>query len=296
MAQSVPFFSIIIPTYARPCALLRCLQAMTRLTYPLEAFEVIVVDDGSPQSVAQVVAEFRPKLHLTLLTQPNAGPATARNIGAAHAQGQFLAFTDDDCEPHPDWLTQFARTLSRKPDCVVGGRTRCALPANLYAMASQLMVAYLMGQGTFFASNNLGISAETFHQLNGFDHSFPLAAAEDRDLCDRLQQHSVDFYYIDQAIVDHTHRLTLRSFWQQQFNYGQGAYHYHQHRANRQGTTKTSIEPLAFYINLILYPMRENRQRPLLKSLLLVGLFIVAQAANVAGFCTSYRRTSIAFA
>ncbi len=91
MTKAFPSFSVIIPTYQRPEQLGTCLSALTELDYPSDRFEIIVVDDGSPVSPEPVVASFRDRLNLTLLTQPNSGPASARNTGAAHAKGEFLA-------------------------------------------------------------------------------------------------------------------------------------------------------------------------------------------------------------
>jgi glycosyltransferase involved in cell wall biosynthesis len=92
MEQKQPFFSIIIPTYGRPNQLEVCLNSLSRVDYPSNCFEVIVVDDGSETPPEAVVANFRDQISITLLIQPNSGPASARNTGAAHAKGEFLAF------------------------------------------------------------------------------------------------------------------------------------------------------------------------------------------------------------
>ena len=115
MKQDQPFFSIIVPTYNRPRQLADCLRALSALDYPRRRFEVIVVDDGSASPLAEVVAPFHPLFRLTLVTQDNAGPAAARNTGAALAQGEFLAFTDDDCLPSGRWLTCPGGALCRGP-------------------------------------------------------------------------------------------------------------------------------------------------------------------------------------
>ncbi|MBA2450110.1 MAG: glycosyltransferase family 2 protein, partial [Chloroflexi bacterium] len=143
MAHELPAFSIVVPTYNRPRQLADCLQALAGLDYPRERFEVIVVDDGSATSLEPVVERFREKLSLTLIRQPNAGPAAARNVGAARASGQFLAFTDDDCRPSPDWLEAFAKSFGPRPDAALGGRTLNALPANAYSTATQLLLEYV---------------------------------------------------------------------------------------------------------------------------------------------------------
>ncbi len=118
MRKDQPTFSIIVPAHNRPDKLAKCLNALTSLSYPSDCFEVIVVDDGSTLPLEPVVAPFAVSSNIILLRQPNAGPATARNFGATKAKGTFLAFTDDDCAPSPDWLNvlanQFAKTHSNQ--------------------------------------------------------------------------------------------------------------------------------------------------------------------------------------
>ena len=97
-------FSIIIPTHNRPSHLAACLESIVHQTYPSSLYEVIVIDDGSKTAIAPVVSKFHDRVNLILLTQLNQGPASARNTGAAKARGRYLAFTDDDCSPAPDWL------------------------------------------------------------------------------------------------------------------------------------------------------------------------------------------------
>jgi glycosyltransferase involved in cell wall biosynthesis len=138
-----PIFSIVVPTYQRPGQLAACLQSLTYLDYSRADFEVIVVDDGSAMPTDKVVQPFRDQLEVVLLRQANAGPAAARNTGAARARGTFLAFTDDDCTPAPQWLQALAKHFATSPDYAIGGQTHNALPANPYATASQLLISYL---------------------------------------------------------------------------------------------------------------------------------------------------------
>lgn len=286
MGHQLPFFSIVIPTYNRPDRLAICLQSIAEIDYPRDRFEVIVVDDGSQMSLDSVVKPFQDCLDITLLKQPNAGPATARNRGAERAKGQFLAFTDDDCMPTSDWLNHLASRFTIEPDCLIGGLTINALPDNLYSTASQKLIDYLYEyynakpeESRFFASNNLALSTELFHKIGGFDTSYPRAAAEDREFCDRWLNSGYAMIYAPEVLIYHAHKLTFRSFWRQHFNYGRGAFFFHQMRSQPKLTQK-SREPLSFYLNLLLYPFAEKLTP---RSLLLSFLFVLSQVATTAG-------------
>ena len=287
MNQKQPFFSIIIPTYRRPRQLAACLHSLAQLEYSRDSLEVIVVDDGSEALPQAVIRPFRDKLDVTLLAQSHAGPAPARNAGAKRAKGGFLAFTDDDCCPAPDWLKTLAVHFSRDPDCMIGGRTMNALPDNPYSSASQLLIDYLYSyynadadHARFLTSNNLALAADRFRAIGGFDTTFAGAAAEDREFCDRWLFHGYRLMYAPEATVYHAHVLTFRTFWRQHFWYGRGAFLFHRIRA-RRGASRVKVEPLAFYRNLLRYPLSHARGA---QALLLASLLAWAQAANVAGF------------
>ncbi|MCU0526510.1 MAG: glycosyltransferase [Elainella sp. Prado103] len=280
-------FSIVIPTYNRPDRLRLCLAAISQLNYPFDRFEVIVVDDGSPTLLHPIVEPFQAQLQLTLLRQVNAGPASARNAGAMLAKGEFLVFTDDDCTPTPTWLTAFQAQFGITPTDLLGGQTLNALPQNLCSTASQILIDYLYGYynrndrtAHFFASNNFALPTALFRVLGGFNTAFPLAAGEDREFCDRWLHQGYAMTYVPQAQIYHAHRLNLQTFWRQHFNYGRGAFCFHQLRSQRYQET-IKVEALPFYLNLLTYPFLTASPivAPLLSSLLLLS-----QIANVMGF------------
>lgn len=292
--MSFPFFSVVVPTYNRPKQLARCLSALNQLDYPRDRYQVLIVDDGSAEPLDTVVAPFQEAVDIILLRQANAGPAAARNAGVQRAAGDYIAFTDDDCMPSPDWLSQLAVAFAAYPDAMVGGRTLNALPENLYSAASQALIDYLYEyyddatQGTFFASNNIAMARSHFLSIGGFDVSFPLAAAEDRNLCDCWQQAGYPMHYAPTVTIQHAHALSLHSFWQQHFGYGRGAFCFHQVRAKRTAQ-RIKVEPLTFYTRLLTYPLRQGKvpteasgltRSPLRMS----GLFFLSQVATTVGF------------
>lgn len=282
----VPFISIVIPTYNRPAQLSACLQACARLDYPRDCFEVIVVDDGGTAALDNVVAQFHGVLALKLLRQTNAGPGTARNRGASAARGDFVAFTDDDCSPAPEWLRALAAHFATAPECAVGGQTLNALTHNLYSTASQHLIAYLFSYyncearaARFCPSNNLAFPTRLFLAIGGFDATYRWAAAEDRELCDRWLHEGHRMVYAADAVVYHAHELTLRTFLHQHFRYGRGAFYFHRNRA-RRGQRRVNAEPAAFYFNMLCYPLVDAKR---VDTLIVTLLLVVTQVAHVAG-------------
>lgn len=284
--NAVPLISVIVPTYNRPGPLAACLRAIVAQDYPAERFEVVVVDDGSPTSPAALIDQLDGRVCVRLLRQARRGPAAARNAGAAAARGQLLAFTDDDCQPHAGWLRALRGRLAAAPNALVGGRTRNALPENRFAEASQLLVGFIYdyynrpGRAHFFTSNNIAVSRERFLAVGGFDASYPRAAAEDRDFCERWQLAGNPVVYAPEAVIDHAHALTLRRFWRQHFNYGRGAFHFHLGRA-RRNQKPLQVEPAHFYLDLLRAPLQHHALAAALPLVVLMGL---SQVANTAGF------------
>jgi GT2 family glycosyltransferase len=278
------FFSVIIPTYNRPHQIQSCLESLTQLEYPRDRFEVIVMDDGSDQPLDQVVAPFHNQLNLRLIRQQNAGPAAARNHAAQHANGKYLAFTDDDCKPATDWLKALEACFATAPDQIVGGQTKNALPDNPYSTTSQNIISMgyahynaVPDQARFFASNNMVVPADRFRELGGFDESF--TTSEDRELCDRWLHQGYRMTYAPEVVIYHAHPMTLRSFWKQHFSYGQGAFRFHQTRAEK-GWGNFQIEG-NYYLNLLKYPFVNQQGK---QGLQLTLVLFVSQVANAAGF------------
>jgi GT2 family glycosyltransferase len=281
-------FSIVVPTRDRPEQLLWGLEAFAALRYPREEFEVIVVNDGGAMPPERMLAPLAERIQLTLLTQENTGPGRARNLGAQRARGEYLAFTDDDCAPTPDWLTALDQAFRHAPEALVGGRTINVVEGHLCSEASQLLIEYLYGyyNGTvdrganFFASNNLALSASAFRALHGFAPSFGLAAGEDRDLCARWRLAGGRFQYAPNAVVRHAHVLTLATFARQHFGYGRGAYKFRVHHTRRE-VKRVRIEPFAFYTGMLEFPFHHGSPWRAIRLALLLG---VSQVANAAGF------------
>jgi GT2 family glycosyltransferase len=277
-----PFCSVVVPTYARPGLLARCLDALALLDYPHERFEVIVVDDGGelPRSL---VASFASRLDLTLLRQARAGPAAARNAGIARARGRLLAFTDDDCRPAPSWLGRLAAAHCEQPEAMLGGQTVVVVTSGLLSIASQVVVdagrvhADRTGAPGFFTSNNLAVPAESLRALGSFDPAF--VRAEDRDLCDRWAKQGLPLVFVPKALVRHGSAFTSRRFLAQHFANGRSVHRFHRAHAGRGGGR---IRPApGYYLTLLRLAYTRGTG---LRGAELAALVALAQVANYSGY------------
>jgi glycosyltransferase involved in cell wall biosynthesis len=278
-------WSVVVPTYDRPRQVAACLASLGTLTAPPGGFEIIVVNDGGTELPPEAVERARhgTPARVMVLTQENQGPATARNTGAKRAQGEWLAFTDDDCLPDPGWLLQLDRVTSGSPDILLGGRTTNALEDNLYSAASQLLAdftsAYFDGGagGRFYCSNNMAVPRDAFLKAGGFDGRLPKAAWEDREFSDRWSACGQPTRTVEFAVVHHAHDLTLLSFLRQHFTYGRAASEYRRIRADAGRPVR--LEP-RFYLRSLRYP---GTVAPGLRAAALSTLIFLAHGAYGAG-------------
>ncbi len=252
--MSAPQVSVVIPSYGRSESLRHTLAALAKQN--MCGFEVVVVDDGSPDRVTEDVAPTTDVFQLRIIRQENAGPAAARNLGAQQARGEILAFTDDDCLPRPDWLSTLTRELSSHPDALVGALTLNGLPSNNWSATSQLIIDLVYDHfnrdpenAYFLASNNLACRRELFLKLGGFDGAFPRAGAEDRDFCDRWRMTKRPIRLLRQPLIEHRHAQTFAKFLNLHYRYGRGAYLYQIKRKER--ASGTMAEDLGFHRALV---------------------------------------------
>ena len=279
-----PGFSVIVPTFNRPDQVASLLRSLSELDYPRDRFEVIIVDDGGDHDLEAVVAPFRLTLDVRCLRQSNAGPAAARNAGAAAARGEFIAFIDDDCRAHPNWLCRLAAAVRDDPAALVGGRSRNALARNPFACASQLIIDVVhrhfnhdARRAVFFPSENMAARRRRFQEIGMFDPTFRWS--EDRDLCDRWAARGWPLVVAPDALVDHAHVMGLAGFVRQHFGYGRGAWRFHRARAER-GSGRLKVEG-GFYLRCFRQAFRDH---PVHRAMLLATLLVLWQIANTAGF------------
>lgn len=219
-----PMMSVIIPTHNRAAILRLCLEALQRQVGVPE-FEVIIVDDGSTDDtyhlVSNVQRNYGAPLHY--LSQTPHGPAVARNLALAHAQGEILLIIGDDIIPaRDDFLSQHSNWhLLKHPEENVAVLGKITWPPE-YTVTPYMK---WLEEGPQFSYHKLahGVSTtfEHFYTSNvslkkrflgdtRFDESFRYAAYEDIELAYRLASRGLRVVHNSHAIAHHYHPVRLR--------------------------------------------------------------------------------------
>ena len=291
-----PAASVVVPTHARPQRLARLLDSLSRQTLPRAAFEIVIVDDGSPSPVQLGAAAGDPGVRL--VRQARSGPAAARNRGAREARAPLLLFVDDDCTVAPGWVAAHVAAHARRPDALLGGVTTNGLPDNPWSDAAEGLLGFLDAEATvgggaldFVASNNIACARTRFLEIGGFDARYPLAAGEDRAFCRAWVASGAPIVRVPEARVAHFHALDPARFWRQQHNYGRGAARFHadvpRDPARARGGP-TLPRPAGFYARLLLHPLR-RAELPLPRRLGALPRVALSQAAIAAGLVAERR-------
>jgi len=115
--------SVIIPTRNRASYLQHALASLLKQSYPMEFFEVIVIDNGSTDNTRQVVESFQQKLrNIRYFYDSTPGLHVGRHLGMKMAKSDILVYADDDIEAFPTWLQAIAESFQNQDVVLVGGK------------------------------------------------------------------------------------------------------------------------------------------------------------------------------
>jgi glycosyltransferase involved in cell wall biosynthesis len=179
-------FSIVIPVRNEAANIRRCLDSLLRMNFAPELFEVIVVDNGSTDQTKEIASSFRDSLSLRILDKPNVYIAAVRNVGAAVAQGRYLAFLDADCEVRPDWLSVAAEVLS-EDNCGVCGAFYLIPEGSSWIARDWYQIREFKpaGEVSYLPAGDLFVSRQVLDKVHGFDES--IQTNEDYEFCQRIR-------------------------------------------------------------------------------------------------------------
>ena len=226
-----PTASVVIPTFNRLGDLQRVLAAVRRQRDgAVGEFQLIVVDDGSTDGTANWLKSQQRHGDVMALSQPNSGPAAARNRGAAVATGEILLFLGDDTEPADGWMLGHLEEhrlfgSEDQPVAVVG---YTGFPTDhdtpfcrfINEYGAQFGYSLIEDPGlvpfNFFYTSNVSIPRKIFRELGGFRQDFAAAAWEDIEFAYRAMRLGLKLRYQPRARTVHHHRIQPRTFCRRQ--------------------------------------------------------------------------------
>ena len=191
--------SVIIPTCNRSTELHGCISLLVPQLPSEGTVTVFVCDDGTDGKTRVMVEQEFPIVRWN--AGPRRGPATNRNLGARVADGEWLIFLDDDCNPRPGFLAAYLKQMQ-----LLGSEARVALEGATYrtvAEPSLIWEAPENRNGGALISCNFAIPRRLFLESGAFDERYPVANFEDTEFAVRLQIKGVKMVFVSDAIVDH---------------------------------------------------------------------------------------------
>ena len=212
---AVPVVSVIIPAYNTAPFIAETLTSALEQTY--RDYELIVINDGSPDTPAleKAIAPFRDRI--VCITQQNGGESRARNTGIHHARGQYLAFLDSDDCWLPDYLASQMDFFARNPslDVVYCDASYFGDPAfsgktymQIYPSRGPVELTSLVQSDSNLIMSCTIVRKSVAMEVGLFDES--LRGCGDYDLWLRLAHHGARFGY--QTKVMGRYRLRPESF------------------------------------------------------------------------------------
>ncbi len=235
-----PRISAIICTHNRDAYLGAAIDSL--LTQDFHDYEVIVVDNASTDQTRVVVEERLPHPRLQYVYESTLGLSAARNAGAQAAQGEILAYLDDDAEASAGWLAALVEIYEQNPKvAIAGGRVTLIWPENqtvpkwlsmnmtgnlgAYDLGDE--ITYITQPGLTPRGLNYSITADFLDQIGGFDINLGrvgknLLSNEELYMTEKALGMGYQVAYLPKALVAHNvapNRLApswfmSRSWWQ----------------------------------------------------------------------------------
>jgi cellulose synthase/poly-beta-1,6-N-acetylglucosamine synthase-like glycosyltransferase len=257
--------SVVVPVYNGGAHIADCIESLLNQDFPRKQYEVIIVNNRSTDDTAEIVKRYP----VAALFEGKRGPAAARNTGIRASSSHFVAFTDADCIPQPDWLSQIVLAMEQGATGAGGsivsyyGEDRISRYIDEIVFRQRYNIT--QKNPPHITTANACYVRSVLFKIGLFDESFPYAAGEDRDLGERLSLAGSHFVFVPTAIVRHKHPQTLEGFYNQRFRHAAGQFYSDLKMSNRLSmwdmlSRLDTSKPISLTKKL-LYPGISNEER-----------------------------------
>ena len=217
--------SIVIPVYNAEKTIEELIKALFAQNSIFD-FEVILIDDNSKDKTAQIIRNIinkeKPRFIITFIKIEHSGPAIARNIGAIHAKGDIIIFTDSDCVPEMNWYEAMTEPFLNPNVGGVGGTYKTRNPESLISRYFGYDIEFRHSKYKenidFIATYSAAYRKELFLKTGMFSDEYTEANAEDNDLSYRIIDSGALIKFASKGVVAHKHPDSIKKLYLQQKN------------------------------------------------------------------------------
>jgi len=206
-AEKTLDLSVIVPTYNQADLLRESLRSLLDQKLPKEAYEIVVVDDGSTDHTAAVLREFGAPIR-TVQLPANRGRSGARNEGIRRASGQLVTFVDSDIIVRQDFLTWHLDTYRSHGPGVLSRGPVVLVPDVQTARHGPM--PRLATSPAYLDTANASVERSALLKAGLFDERFPGYGWEDFELGLRLRRLGIRRVFCRQAVASTFNRPSPR--------------------------------------------------------------------------------------
>ncbi len=238
--------SIVVPAYNAAKSISGVIEALLQQDYPQDKLEIIIIDDGSTDSTAEIVKQYP----VRYINQENKGPAAARNLGWRLSNNEIICFTDSDCLAEKMWVTKMVTRYTSEHVAGVGGSYDIVNPQNLLASCihEEIIQRHLQmsGEVNYLGAFNVSYRRSVLEEVDGFDESYRIASGEDNDIAYRIKKIGYHLIFDKDIGVAHHHPTNLFKYLKRQFRHGYWRMKiYHEHSDMAGGDMYAGLMDLA---------------------------------------------------
>lgn len=245
--------SVIVPVYNDPAGVRLTLEALVAQTYPDDAHEVLVVDNGSTDDTRAVIESFaRDHGTVELVVEDRIqGSYAARNAGLRRAQGEIFAFLDADVTVPEDWLATAVAAMERRGAAYLACDVELydregenSLPAR-YNVRTGFPIDRYVEERSFAPTCCLLVRREVVEDLGTFDER--LVSGGDVEFGNRVAASGRRLEYLEDVTARHPTRSTVGALASKAARVGRGRYQLRAYYPDRYG------HPLAMLLHPLTY-------------------------------------------
>ena len=273
----LPGVTIIVTTFNSELTIDECLRSILELNYPKHLIEVIVIDGGSMDSTTQ-----RAKAYPVKVIGSQLNPPAAYNLVLKTVENEIIGLIDSDAKVEKSWLIKLVKHLDDPKVAGASGTVETWNKNKLVprGIGYELNYRYRRLPNTVerVATMNLLLKTKVTQEIGGFDED--LATQYDTDIGARLAEAGYKIAFDIEAVCYHFHRPTLRTFFNQQYKYGQNTWKlYFKHPKLARGDKITdwwmNIQPILYGVAVIFLLMSLVTNFLLIPSLIFLSIVIV---------------------